>query len=84
MRLVNLEVLESSDTQVKLQAEGMLGKTEFTLPIGLAEFDAGMRSYDAGSLVQEAFPQLNADQREFLMTGFTPELWDATFGGDED
>ncbi len=30
-------------------------------------------------LIQRAFPELNADQREFLKTGFTPEDWEAIF-----
>lgn len=37
-----------------------------------------------GTLVQDAFPQLSDSAREFLMSGITPEEWDATFGkGDE-
>ena len=39
---------------------------------------------DKGTLVQDAFPQLSDSAREFLMSGITPEEWDATFGkGDE-
>jgi hypothetical protein len=26
------------------------------------------------------FPNLNADEREFLMTGYTPDDWDAMLG----
>lgn len=26
-------------------------------------------------LIQEAFPNLNAEQREFILTGITPEEW---------
>ena len=37
-----------------------------------------------GELVQNAFPQLNADEREFLMTGCTPEEWDEMFGEEEE
>ena len=33
-----------------------------------------------GALIQDAFPELNADQREFLMSGATPEEWEAIFG----
>jgi hypothetical protein len=33
-----------------------------------------------GVTVQDAFPQLSADEREFLLTGITPEEWDAAFG----
>jgi hypothetical protein len=31
-------------------------------------------------LIQNVFPDLNTDQREFLMTGSTPEEWNAVFG----
>ena len=39
--------------------------------------------YDAwrnGALIQRAMPQLDADQREFLKTGITPEEWEERFG----
>jgi len=37
-----------------------------------------MDQYDAwqgGELIQNAMPNLTADEREFLMTGITPEEW---------
>lgn len=34
-------------------------------------------------LIQEAFPHLNADEREFILTGITTPEWDEAFG-DED
>ena len=33
-----------------------------------------------GLMVQKAFPRLNADEREFLMTGALPGEWDEAFG----
>jgi hypothetical protein len=42
-------------------------------------FDAieeSIRQYDAGSLIQNAFWYLSADQREFLISGMTPQQWD--------
>lgn len=33
-----------------------------------------------GEKVQNAFPHLNADQREFLLNGTTPEEWEEVFG----
>ena len=39
-----------------------------------------MLAYAQGELLQVAFPQLSADQREFVKTGITPEEWDAVFG----
>lgn len=38
----------------------------------------------SGRVIQEALPMLNADQREFLLSGSTPEEWDEVFGGDEE
>jgi len=32
-----------------------------------------------GTLIQVAMPDINADDREFLMTGITPKEWDDTF-----
>ena len=32
-----------------------------------------------GELIQNAMPQLSADEREFLMTGITPAEWDEAF-----
>jgi hypothetical protein len=35
------------------------------------------------TLIQDAFPHLSADQREFMMTGITPEEWNEAFGDDD-
>lgn len=35
-------------------------------------------------LIQNVFPELDADQREFLMTGTTPAEWDKMFGGGDE
>ena len=46
------------------------------LPITQAQLDAWVD----GELIQNAMPQLDADQREFVMTGITPDEWQAAFG----
>lgn len=51
-----------------------------SLPITQDQIEA----YNKGALIQDAFPNLTADQREFLMTGATPEEWDAAFGPEDD
>lgn len=35
-------------------------------------------------LIQDIFPELSLEDREFLMTGITPEEWAATFGDGDD
>ena len=47
------------------------------------QFRIGKKMWDEGALVQDAFPFLNADEREFLMTGTPPHVWDAMFGGND-
>lgn len=35
-----------------------------------------------GKFIQDAFDNLSSDEREFLITGITPEEWKALFGED--
>ena len=37
-------------------------------------------AWESGVLIQDAMPHLNADEREFIKTGITPEEWTETFG----
>lgn len=39
-----------------------------------------LETYYAGEYIHRAFPELSADDREFLMSGISPEGWDETFG----
>ena len=43
--------------------------------------DAQIAKYHNGALVQDAFPHLTADQREFIISGTTAEEWDNLFKG---
>lgn len=38
-----------------------------------------LSSWENGVLIQNAMPNLSADEREFIMTGITPEEWDSAF-----
>ena len=56
------------------------GKTNsMELPITNAQLDR----WTGGELIQNVFPDLSVDQREFLMTGITPKEWTQTFGEGE-
>jgi hypothetical protein len=41
--------------------------------------EAQIALYKAGALAQNIFPDLDADGREFIISGITPEEWAATF-----
>lgn len=39
-------------------------------------------AYQNGALIQNAFPHLSADDREFILSGITPDEWDTMVGGE--
>jgi hypothetical protein len=53
-------------------------------PHSVAVPAAGLFAYHQGAKIQDAFPGLSADDREFLLSGFSPDGWEATFGGIDD
>lgn len=46
---------------------------------GYNRFHRGIKKWDQGLLIQEALEFLSADEREFLLTGLTPDEWDKMF-----
>jgi hypothetical protein len=50
------------------------------LPITQEQIDA----YNNGMLLQQAFPNLDKSDREFIKTGVTQKEWDKVFGESED
>lgn len=38
----------------------------------------------AGTLIQDAMPHLSPDDREFLLSGSTPEEWNSSFKEEEE
>lgn len=54
------------------------------IPVSIDRLEAWEEGVDK-RVVQDAFPELTPDQREFLLTGISPEEWDTLFQeGDED
>ena len=39
---------------------------------------------ESGWLIQSAMPHISADEREFIMTGITPQEWEAEMGCEDD
>lgn len=50
------------------------------LPVTYEQVDV----YMSGASIQEAFPHLTPDEREFIKTGITAEEWNAMFGEDDE
>lgn len=41
-------------------------------------------NWQNGTLIQDAFPYLTADEREIIKTGICPDCWDKMFSEDEE
>lgn len=52
------------------------------IPLTQEEYDRGFSKWENGAYIQAAFPTLNAEQREFVKTGITPQKWTEIFGED--
>lgn len=42
------------------------------------------RYFEGRELIQDVFPDLRPDQREFIKTGITPDQWKELFGSPDD
>ena len=57
-------------------------RSPFTGKINTTEIavtEKQMADWKSGKLIQDAMPNLTADEREFIKTGITPDEWNETF-----
>ena len=66
-----------AENMVRITKTSMLSglQSSMDLPVRQGHIDHWL----GGALIQDAMPHLDADQREFLMTGITPAEWDSVF-----
>ena len=62
--------------------KSMVSGKEHTLDLPISAAEA--LAYEKGALIQDAFPNLSPDQREFIKSGITAEEWTSVFGSDDD
>jgi hypothetical protein len=58
-------------------------KHTMDIPLTKEEYQTRYLEWRKGTLIQDAFPMLSCDQREFIKSGITPEEWHKFFGEDE-
>lgn len=56
------------------------GKVEYVFPMSTKEFHERWNRWMQGEMVQSAFDNLSTEDRELLISGFTPEKWARVFG----
>lgn len=71
-------VIEEGDHCIIEAKSPFSGETnQITLDKTFVDICARLKTWlTTGALIQNVFPDLNADEREFLMTGITKEEWD--------
>jgi len=63
------------------RTSGLTGEIHTRFIPGLTQ-DA-IKAWEDGTLIQDAMPNISVDDREFIMSGITPEEWSAILGDEE-
>lgn len=80
--IVNVTYTSENTCTVKIIGFDHKEKT-MIMPLSLIDFTHkynSMFNKENRILIQDALPELNPDQREFLISGTTPEEWEELFG----
>lgn len=68
---------------VKIERISMISGKSHSMNLDIT--DEQIRRFEAREdHIQNIFPNLSAEEREFILTGITPEEWDAAFPEDDD
>jgi hypothetical protein len=62
---------------------GNYEQSSMNLDIEYTEFVLGLQQWFRGALIQDVFPKASSEEREFIVSGLTPAVWDEIFGEEE-
>ena len=77
--MINVLVEKFGTDKVIVKANTPFGWSQQTLNISQEEFNKGWEQHTSGALIQDAFPLLTSEEREFLLSGITPDEWNKLF-----
>lgn len=84
-RKLQREFLRERNQMVITRVSGFTGRQHTRVIRMTPEQEANyVRCMNGEGLIQNLLPGLSADDREFLMTGVTPEEWKNAFGGSDE
>ena len=69
---------------IKVTRQSVVTRKMNTMELPISQEHLDIYDTVGDILVQDAFPNLDKGQREFLISGITPDEWNNTFGEDED
>ena len=70
----------SGNVEVTFRSDSSARVTVAVIPMRESAFRKALAAWAGGELIQDAFPTLNADQRELVKTGIGPVEWEELFG----
>jgi len=65
---------------IRIFRDCKISKKEYSVSVNILD----MNRYNNGEHAQAVFPELSAEQREFIISGTTPEEWNDMFNKMED
>lgn len=57
---------------------------DMDIPLTEKQLQEGYEKMDKGILIQDAFPMLDDDAREFLLSGITPQEWESMYSEEDE
>ena len=66
---------------MEITKKSLLTGKVHTMEIPITQHQLDM--WEGGGLIQNVMPQLNSEEREFLISGITPKEWDEYYGKEE-
>ena len=69
---------------IQVTKQSIITRKMNTMELPITQEHLDMYETVGDILVQDAFPNLDIGQREFLISGITPQEWNETFGDGED
>lgn len=68
---------------MKITRKSVISGKTTTMNLNITEQQLADWTNNPGLLIHNAFPSLSPDEKDFLLTGITPEEWKAEFGEEE-
>ena len=69
---------------IQVTKQSVITRKMNTIELPITQEHLDMYETVGDILVQDAFPNLDIGQREFLISGITPQEWNETFGEEGD
>ena len=69
---------------IQVTRQSVITKKINTMELPITQEHLDLYETVGDMLIQDAFPNLDKEQREFLLSGITPQEWNDTFGEEGD